>query len=162
MGHSPLDGSRLHANIPAMTDAGYVDVTFGGQEGVLTLSFVAADRVPAGARCERISLTLGPVAAEVSTVLGIDAVRLRDELRSALASKTISGDTRFQSVEGDFRVAITLDHGKGSIVARATTGFARQDGYAEVRLTTDQSFMRATVQQLDAFLTRFPGLSATA
>lgn len=133
-----------------------LQVQFGGQEGVLTLKFTPDAALPASVRCTAIHLTLGPLTGEVATVLGLDTVRVRDELASALASTDLTGGTHFASVEGDLQVRVELHHGKGTIVARVDRGFGLEDGYAEIRLTTDQTFLTATVRQLDALITRFP------
>jgi hypothetical protein len=141
-----------------VSEPAVVDVQFGGKEGALTLSFCADETLPVGVRCERIELTLGPLKADVSTVLGLDVKRVHNELSAALTTSDISGGSRFESVHHDFRVRIELQHGKGSIVAKAVTGFGDRDGYAEISLTTDQSFLHATVQQLATLLRRYPQL----
>ena len=94
-----------------------LQVQFGGQQGALTLEFSPDGTLPVGVRCAAIHLTLGPLTAEVATVLGLDAVRVRDELASALASNDLSSATQFASAEGDLKVQIELDHGTGAIVA---------------------------------------------
>ena len=134
-----------------------LQVQFGGQEGALTLEFAPA-ATPVGVHCSAIHLMLGALTAEITTVLGLDAVRVRNELTAALKSSDIAGATHFSSVEGDLQVRIELQHGRGTIIARVTRGFGLEDGYAEIRLTTDQTFMTDTARQLDALITTYPKL----
>jgi hypothetical protein len=103
------------------------EVVFAGREGALSLQFDADDALPAGVRCIAITLTFGPLSGKVSTVLGLDAVRVRDELALALASTDLTGRTRFASVEGDLRVGLDLRHGKGTIVIHLAPSFGREE-----------------------------------
>ena len=120
-----------------------VDIVFGGEEGSVTLE------VSPDGRVERLALQVGPLAGEIATVIGLDLPRMRDDLAAALSSPTLTGGTSMESVEHDFSLSVEIAKGKGSIQGRVTTQF-RDDGGLTFVLTTDQSFLRETLRQIEA------------
>jgi hypothetical protein len=122
-----------------------VDIVFAGQEGALTLEVTSAGRV------ERAALKVGPLVGELTTLVGLDLPRVRDELAAALKWPALTGGTSIESVEHDFRLRVELAEGKGVIQGWVTTQF-KSDGGLEFALTTDQTFLRETLAQIEAAL----------
>jgi hypothetical protein len=118
---------------------------FGGEEGSLTLEVSPKGRV------DRALLVLGPLVAEVATVVGLDLPRMRDELAAALSSPNLTGGTRLESVEHDLSVRVEVSMGKGTVQGSVTTHF-KSDGGLTFVLTTDQSYLRETLRQIEAAL----------
>jgi hypothetical protein len=117
-----------------------VDVEFAGQEGCVRFAVTSTGRV------ERIALRIGPLDAEIHARMGLDLARLRDELGAVLTSDDLSGEARLASVENDFHPRVALRRGKGTIEGAVTEQFA-SDGSLSFTLTTDQSYLGATIQQ---------------
>jgi hypothetical protein len=84
-------------------------------------------------------------------VIGLDLLRMRDELAAALSSRTLTGGTSLESAEHDLSLRVEIANGKGSIQGSVTTVF-RADGGLTFVLTTDQSFLRETLSQIEATL----------
>ena len=122
-----------------------MDIVFGGEEGSLTLEVSPKGRV------DRALLVLGPLVAEVATVVGLDLPRMRDELEAALSSPTLTGGTSLESVEHDLSVRVEVSMGKGTVQGSVTTQF-KSDGGLTFVLTTDQSYLRETLRQVEAVL----------
>jgi len=122
-----------------------MDIVFGGEEGSLTLEVSPEGRV------DRASLVLGPLVGEVATVVGLDLPRMRDELAAALSSRRLTGGTSLESVEHDLSVRVEIAHGKGTVQGSVTTQF-KSDGGLKFALTTDQSYLRETLRQIEATL----------
>jgi hypothetical protein len=133
-------------------------VAFEGHEGALTLIFHERPEVPTGVSCPIVRITFGRLQAEITTLVDADVRRLRGELGAVLASSTISGVTRFGSVDSDLHVRIELDHGKGLVLAEVETDFGDQNGSAVFKLTTDQAALQNTLRQIDDVLRAFPAL----
>ena len=110
-----------------------MDIVFGGEEGSLTLEVSPEGRV------DRASLVVGPLVAEVATVVGLDLPRMRDELAAALSSPNLTGGTSLESVEHDLSVRVEVAMGKGTVQGSVTTQF-KSDGGLTFVLTTDQSY----------------------
>jgi hypothetical protein len=122
-----------------------MDIVFGGEEGSLTLEVSPESRV------DRALLVVGPLVAEVATVVGLDLPRMRDELAAALSSPNLTGGTSLESVEHDLSVRVEVAMGKGTVQGSVTTQF-RSDGRLTFVLTTDQSHLRETLRQIEAAL----------
>ena len=150
-----------------VTSTDPVQIRFAGLEGAVTLEFVPDTGLDAGVRCSAIKLTLGPMDGEVATLPSTTlwgAARVQKDLADVLTSNDITGRTEFEfdgtedDLHGSLNVRIDLTHGKGTIVARIMTDAGLQDGYAEICLNTDQTFLAATARELEALLGRFPRL----
>ena len=122
-----------------------MDIVFGGEEGSLTFEVSPESRV------DRALLVLGPLVGEVATVVGLDLPRMRDELSAALSSPTLTGGPSLESVEHDLSVRVEVAMGKGTVRGSVTTQF-KSDGSLTFVLTTDQSYLRETLQQIEAAL----------
>ena len=122
-----------------------MEVVFGGQEGDVRL-----DIAPSG-KVDPVVIRFGPLEGAIQTTLGLDVPRLRDDLRAIVEGDTLSGSTSFESVEHDFRLRVSLEHGKGTIEGEVTTQ-VEPTGTLSFALTTDQSFLGATLAQLDGLL----------
>jgi hypothetical protein len=122
-----------------------MDIVFGGEEGSLTLEVSPESRV------DRALLVLGPLVAEIATVVGLDLPRMRNELAAALSSPNLTGGTSLKSVEHDLWVRVGIARGKGTVQGSVTTQF-KSDGGLTFVLTTDQSFLRETLRQIEATL----------
>jgi hypothetical protein len=122
-----------------------MDIVFGGEEGSLTFEVSPEGRV------DRALLAVGPLVGELATDLGLDLPRMRDELAAALSSRRLTGGTSLQSVEHDLLVRVEITHGKGTVQGSVTTQF-KSDGGLRFVLTTDQSYLRETLRQIEATL----------
>jgi len=107
--------------------------------------------VAATGRVERTTLRVGPLEGELDVAIGLDVPRLHDDLQTMLAGGTLSGTTSIESIEHDFRLHVSIKQGKGVIQGEVTEQFATNGGLT-FRLITDQSFLRATLEQVDALL----------
>jgi hypothetical protein len=124
---------------------GAMDIVFAGEEGSLTLEVSPKGRV------DRALLVLGPLTAEVATVVGLDLPMMRDELAAALPAPNLTGGTSLESVEHDLSVRVEVAMGKGTVQGFVTTQF-KSDGGLTFVLTTDQSYLRETLRQIEAAL----------
>ena len=122
-----------------------MEVVFGGQEGDVRL-----DIAPSG-KVDQVGDPLWPLEGAIQTTLGLDIPRLRDDLRAIVEGDTLSGSTSFESVEHDFRLRVSLEHGKGTIEGEVTTQ-VEPHGTLSFALTTGQSFLGVTLAQLDGLL----------
>jgi hypothetical protein len=122
-----------------------VEVEFAGEEGWVRLDIAASGRV------EHATLRVGPLRGELDITVGVDVPRLREDLQTILSSATISGSTTLESVEHDFRLRVVVERGKGVIEGEITQQFESAGGLT-FRLTTDQTYLRSTLQQVDALV----------
>ena len=76
---------------------------------------------------------------------------MRDELAAALSSPNLTGGTSLESVEHDLSVRVDVAMGKGTVQGSVTTQF-KSDGGLTFVLTTDQSYLRETLRQVEAVL----------
>jgi hypothetical protein len=84
-------------------------------------------------------------------VVGLDLPRMRDELAAALSSRGLTGGTSMESMEHDLLVRVEIAHGKGTVQGSVATQF-KSDGGLTFVLTTDQSYLRKTLRQIEAIL----------
>jgi hypothetical protein len=70
---------------------------------------------------------------------------------AALSSPALTGGTSLESVEHDFALRVEIAKGKGLVHGSVTTQF-RDDGGLTFELTTDQSYLRETLRQIEATL----------
>jgi hypothetical protein len=96
-------------------------------------------------------LIVGPLTAELATVVGLDPPRMRDEPRAALSSPGLTGGTSLESVDHDLLVRVEAAHGKGTVRGSVTTQF-KSDGELTFALTPDQSYLSKTLRQIEAAL----------
>jgi hypothetical protein len=120
-----------------------MDIAFGGEEVSLTFE---GHR---GGRVDRALLVLGPLVAEVSTVVGLGLARTRDELAAALSSPMLTGGSSLESVEHDLPVRVELAHGKGT-VQRVRDDAVQERRRSTFVLTTGQSHLHETLRQIEA------------
>ena len=76
---------------------------------------------------------------------------MHDELAAALSSPNLTGGTSLESVEHDLSVRVEVAYGKGTVQGSVTTQF-KSDGGLTFVLTTDQSYLRETLRQIEAAL----------
>jgi hypothetical protein len=126
------------------------EVTFGGQEGAMT---VLLGPGPTGSLVSwEVRLTFGPLDGTVRASLDFDSVVTEEALSDLLARPDLTGVVRLVGSEhGEFGAVMSLDRGRGEITATLATAVAG-DGHGTITLTTDQTFLAATLQQLRRFL----------
>ena len=76
---------------------------------------------------------------------------MHDELAAALSSPNLSGGMSLESVEHDLSVRVEVSMGEGTVQGSVTTHF-KSDGGLTFVLTTDQSYLRETLRQIEAAL----------
>jgi hypothetical protein len=127
------------------------EVRLGGQEGSVTFHLGAGptDELV----CREVVIALGPFHGTMASWMHFDAGWFREELRQLLRRSDLTGEIKVASgVEAGFRVALHLDKGRGEVQVEITSEFGLQDGSLNLTLTTDQSFLAETLQDLDTAL----------
>lgn len=137
------DHWRMHDNW-----ASEHEVRFGGVEGALT---VCLGLGPTGVLISReMRLECGPLDGRVKAWFEFDLEAVRSELRNLLARPDLTGRLRISGAEhGEFSSIVDLDHGRGVISTTVANAVARADGGGTLTLTTDQSYLRQTLSELN-------------
>ena len=137
------DHWRMHDNW-----ASEHEVRFGGLEGAL---IVCLGLGPTGVLISReMRVECGPLDGRVKAWFDFDLEAVRSECRNLLARPDLTGQLRISGAEhGEFSSIVDLDHGRGVISTTVAGGVAGADGGGTLTLTTDQSYLRQTLSELN-------------
>lgn len=81
-----------------------------------------------------------------------DLTAFRDELRSL--DRDLSGQATLQHLEGEYKLTIALDNGKGTLAGFVQDNFGPSLRFDQI--VTDQTYVREVLSQFEGLATKFP------